>query len=255
MNALPLILTVFIACVVEAVEALTIVLAAGITREWKSTFQGMAVALVVLAVITAAVGPAISYLPLTALRVAVGALLLIFGLQWLRKAVLRATGYKSLHDEASAYLREVAAAESATKEAKRGVNDWYSFTLAFKGVLLEGLEVVFIVITFGDNQKNIGAAVIGAAAAIFVVTIAGIAVRAPLTRVPENWMKFAVGVMLTSFGTFWGAEGAGVAWPGNDAALLVLVPVVALVAAACIFWLRSRKVAAAVPAKESEVVA
>jgi uncharacterized membrane protein len=255
LNALPLILTVFIACVVEAVEALTIVLAAGITREWKSTFQGMAVALVVLAVITAAVGPAISYLPLTALRVAVGALLLIFGLQWLRKAVLRATGYKSLHDEASAYLREVAAAESATKEAKRGVNDWYSFTLAFKGVLLEGLEVVFIVITFGDNQKNIGAAVIGAAAAIIVVTITGIAVKAPLTKVPENWMKFVVGVMLTSFGTFWGAEGAGVAWPGNDAALLVLVPVVALVAAACIFWLRSRKVAAAVPAKESEVVA
>jgi uncharacterized membrane protein len=255
LNALPLILTVFIACVVEAVEALTIVLAAGITREWKSTFQGMAVALVVLAVITAAIGPAISYLPLTALRVAVGALLLIFGLQWLRKAVLRATGYKALHDEASAYLREVAAAESATKEAKRGVNDWYSFTLAFKGVLLEGLEVVFIVITFGDNQKNIGAAVIGAAAAIIVVTVTGIAVKAPLTKVPENWMKFAVGVMLTSFGTFWGAEGAGVAWPGNDAALLVLVPVVALVSAASIFWLRSRKVAAAVPAKESEVVA
>jgi uncharacterized membrane protein len=255
LNALPLILTVFIACVVEAVEALTIVLAAGITREWKSTFQGMAVALVVLAVITAAVGPAISYLPLTALRVAVGALLLVFGLQWLRKAVLRATGYKALHDEASAYLREVAAAESATKQARRGVNDWYSFTLAFKGVLLEGLEVVFIVITFGDNQKNVGAAVIGAAAAIIVVAVTGIAVKAPLTKVPENWMKFAVGVMLTSFGTFWGAEGAGVTWPGNDAALLVLVPVVALVSAACIFWLRSRKVAAAVPAKESEVVA
>jgi uncharacterized membrane protein len=257
LNALPLILTVFIACVVEAVEALTIVLATGITREWKSTFQGMAAALVVLAVITAAVGPAISDLPLTALRVVVGALLLIFGLQWLRKAVLRATGYKALHDEASAYLREVAAAEAATKESKRGVSDWYSFTLAFKGVLLEGLEVVFIVITFGDNQKNIGAAVIGAAAAIIVVTITGIAVRAPLTKVPENWMKFAVGVMLTSFGTFWGAEGAGVAWPGNDAALLVLVPVVALVAAACIFWLRSRKTTGTElrsPAGQSEVV-
>jgi uncharacterized membrane protein len=250
-----LILTVFVACTVEAIEALTIVLATGITREWKSTFQGMAVALVVLAVITAALGPAISYLPLTALRVVVGALLLVFGLQWLRKAVLRATGYKALHDEASAYLREVTAAKEATKESKRGVSDWYSFTLAFKGVLLEGLEVVFIVITFGDNQKNIGAAVIGAAAAIIVVTVVGIAVRAPLTKVPENWMKFAVGVMLTSFGTFWGAEGAGVEWPGNDAALLVLVPVVALVAAAYIFWLRSRKVSAAAPAKESEVVA
>ena len=249
-----MILTVFVACVVEAVEALTIVMATGITREWKSTFQGMAAALVVLAAITAAVGPAIDHLPLTALRVVVGALLLIFGLQWLRKAVLRATGYKALHDEASAYLREVAAAEAATKESKRGVSDWYSFTLAFKGVLLEGLEVVFIVITFGDNQKNIGAAVIGAAAAIILVALVGVAVRAPLTKVPENWMKFSVGVMLTSFGTFWGAEGAGVAWPGNDAALLVLVPVVALVGAACVFWLRSRKITGSAPAKQSEVV-
>jgi len=255
LNALPLILTVFVACAVEAVEALTIILAAGITREWRSTFQGTAVALVVLAVITAAIGPAIGYLPLTGLRLVVGALLAIFGLQWLRKAVLRATGYKSLHDEASAYLREVAAAEAATKESRRGVGDWYAFTLAFKGVLLEGLEVVFIVITFGDNQKNVGAAVIGAAAAIVVITIAGIAVKAPLTRVPENWMKLAVGVMLTSFGTFWGAEGAGVTWPGNDGALLVLVPVVAVVAAACILWLRSRKIAAAAPAREPEVVA
>ena len=255
MNALPLILTVFVACAVEAVEALTIVLATGITREWRSTLQGMAAALVTLAVITAAVGPAVSSLPLSGLRLVVGALLAVFGLQWLRKAVLRATGYKALHDEASAYLKEVAAAEAATKEARRGVSDWYSFTLAFKGVLLEGLEVVFIVITFGTNQQNVGAAVIGAAAAIMAVTITGIAVRAPLTKVPENWMKFAVGVMLTSFGTFWGAEGAGVAWPGNDAALLAGVPVVALVAGACIVWLRSRKTAAAAPAKEPEVVA
>jgi uncharacterized membrane protein len=201
------------------------------------------------------VGPAVGYLPLTALRVVVGALLLVFGLQWLRKAVLRAVGYKALHDEASAYLREVTAAKNAAAERKRGVSDWYSFTLAFKGVLLEGLEVVFIVVTFGDNQKNVGAAAIGAVAAIVVVTIVGIAVRAPLTKVPENWMKFAVGVMLTSFGTFWGAEGAGVAWPGNDAALLVLVPVVALVTAGYIFWLRSRKTATAAPAKESEVAA
>jgi uncharacterized membrane protein len=254
LNALPLILTVFVACAVEAIEALTIVLAAGITREWKSTFQGMAVALVVLAAITAVVGPAIAYLPLTPLRLVIGALLAIFGLQWLRKAVLRATGYKALHDEASAYLREVTAAKTAARESKRGVSDWYAFTLAFKGVLLEGLEVVFIVITFGANQKDIGAAVIGAAAAIVVITITGIAVRAPLTKVPENWMKFAVGIMLTSFGTFWGAEGAGVAWPGNDAALLVLVPVVALVSAGYVFWLRSRKAVVGAPAMQSEVV-
>ena len=254
MNALPLILTVFVACSVEAIEALTIVLAAGITREWRSTFQGMAVALVVLAVITAVVGPAITYLPLTALRLVIGALLAIFGLQWLRKAILRATGYKALHDEASAYLREVTAAKGAARESRRGVNDWYAFTLAFKGVLLEGLEVVFIVITFGANQKNIGAAVIGAVAAIVVVTVTGIVVRAPLAKVPENWMKFAVGVMLTSFGMFWGAEGAGVSWPGNDAALLVIVPAVALMAAGYIFWLRSRKATVSAPAPESEVV-
>ena len=230
MTALPLILTVFVACAVEAIEALTIVLAAGVTREWRSTFQGMAAALLVLAAIVAALGPAITLLPLTALRLLVGALLAIFGLQWLRKAILRAAGYKSLHDEASAYLREVTAAKAAASSSRGRVHDWYAFTLAFKGVLLEGLEVVFIVITFGANQRNVGAAVIGAAAAVAVVAVTGIAVRAPLAKVPENAMKFAVGIMLTSFGIFWGAEGAGVSWPGQDAALLVLVPVVALVA-------------------------
>jgi uncharacterized membrane protein len=229
MTALPLILTVFVACAVEAIEALTIVLAAGLTREWRSTFQGMAAALVVLAAVVAVLGPTITLLPLTALRLIVGALLAIFGLQWLRKAILRATGYKALHDEASAYLREVAAAKKAASSSRRGVSDWYAFTLSFKGVLLEGLEVVFIVITFGANQHNVGAAVIGAAAAVVVVAVTGILVRAPLARVPENAMKFAVGIMLTSFGTFWGAEGAGVSWPGHDAALLMLVPVVALV--------------------------
>jgi hypothetical protein len=162
-NSLPLILTVFVACAVEATEALTIVLASGLTREWRSTFQGMAVALVVLAVVVAAVGPALTLVPLAGLRLVVGALLAIFGVQWLRKAILRATGHKSLHDEASAYLREVAAAKAATVTSRRGVNDWYAFTLSFKGVLLEGLEVVFIVITFGDSQRNLGAAVIGAA--------------------------------------------------------------------------------------------
>jgi uncharacterized membrane protein len=254
LNALPLILTVFVACAVEAVEALTIVMATGLTREWRSTFQGMGAALVVLAVVTAVIGPALTLLPLSALRLVVGALLAIFGLQWLRKAILRATGYKALHDEASAYLREVAAAKAAPVQARRGVSDWYAFTLSFKGVLLEGLEVVFIVLTFGANQHNIGAAVIGAVAAIVVVSVAGFAVKAPLAKVPENWLKFAVGIMLTSFGTFWGAEGAGVAWPGNDAALLVIVPLVALVSAGYVFWLRNRKAAVSFPDKESEVV-
>ena len=254
MTALPLILTVFVACAVEAVEALTIVLASGLTREWRSTFQGMAAALVVLAVVVAVLGPTITLLPLTALRLVIGALLAIFGLQWLRKAILRATGYKALHDEASAYLREVAAAKQAPVSSRHGIGDWYAFTLSFKGVLLEGLEVVFIVITFGANQRNLGAAVIGAAAAVLVVTVTGITVRAPLARVPENAMKFAVGIMLTSFGTFWGAEGAGVAWPGNDAALLVLVPVVALVALGYTYWFRPRPGSGA-EARSSEQVA
>jgi uncharacterized membrane protein len=257
-TALPLILTVFVACAVEAIEALTIVLAAGLTREWRSTFQGMAVALVVLAAIVAALGPTITLLPLTALRLVVGALLAIFGLQWLRKAILRATGYKSLHDEASAYLREVAAAKAAATSSRGRVHDWYAFTLSFKGVLLEGLEVIFIVITFGANQRNVGAAVIGAAAAVVVVAVTGVLVRAPLAKVPENALKFAVGIMLTSFGIFWGAEGAGVAWPGNDAALLVLVPVVALVALGYTVLLRRprgvRPTSAPAPTSASEEV-
>jgi uncharacterized membrane protein len=235
-NDLPLVLTVFVACAVEAIEALTIVLAAGLTRQWRSTFQGMAAALIVLAAIVGVLGPTVTLLPLTALRLVIGALLAIFGLQWLRKAILRAAGYKALHDEASAYLREVAAAQAAPVSSRRGISDWYAFTLAFKGVLLEGLEVVFIVITFGDNQRDLGAAVVGAA--IAVVVVAGIAVRAPLAKVPENALKFLVGIMLTSFGTFWGAEGAGVKWPGNDAALLVLVPVVAVISLGYAAWLR-----------------
>ena len=255
MTALPLILTVFVACAVEAVEALTIVLAAGLTLEWRSTFQGMAVALLALAAIVAVLGPTITLLPLTALRLVVGALLAVFGLQWLRKAILRATGHKSLHDEASAYLREVAAAKAAAPSSRGRVRDWYAFTLSFKGVLLEGLEVVFIVITFGANQRNVGAAVIGAAAAVLVVTVTGILVRAPLARVPENAMKFAVGIMLTSFGIFWGAEGAGVDWPGHDAALLALVPLVALVSLGytALLWPRPPRGSAA-PSSPEKVI-
>jgi uncharacterized membrane protein len=244
-NSLALVLTVFVACAVEAVEALTIVLAAGLTREWRSTFQGMAAALVVLAAIVAAVGPALTLVPLTGLRLVVGALLAVFGLQWLRKAILRASGYKDLHDEGAIYARQVTAARAATAEGRRGVRDWYAFTLSFKGVLLEGLEVVFIAITFGDNQQNLGLAAVGAVAAVVVVAAVGIAVRAPLSRVPENTMKFVVGIMLTSFGVFWGAEGAGVSWPGNDAALLAVIPVTALVAIGYVALMRRARAAAA----------
>jgi uncharacterized membrane protein len=247
-NAAALFLTVFVACAVEAVEALTIVLAAGLTRDWRSTFQGMAAALVVLAVVVAAVGPALTLFPLGVLRLLVGALLAVFGLMWLTKAILRASGFKGLHDEAGIYERQVAAARAADAGGRYGVRDWYAFTLAFKGVLLEGLEVVFIAITFGDNQGNLGLAALAAAAAVLVIAGVGVAARAPLARVPENTMKFAVGVMLTSFGTFWGAEGAGVHWPGNDASLLGLIPVIALVCLGYTALLRRTQAAAPAPA-------
>jgi uncharacterized membrane protein len=214
--------SVFLACAVEAVEALTIVLAVGVTRSWRSALTGMAGALVVLAALIAALGPALTALPIDVLRLVVGGLLLVFGLQWLRKAVLRAAGAKALHDEREAYEREIEAARGAG-EVGAGL-DPYAFTIAFKGVLLEGLEVVFIVLTFGANQHHIGVAAVAAGVAVLAVTATGVAIHGPLQRVPENTLKFAVGVMLTSFGIFWGAEGAGAHWPGGDGALLAIVP-------------------------------
>jgi uncharacterized membrane protein len=208
------------------VEALTIVLAAGLARGWRSSLAGLGVATLVLAVVVVVLGPALTVIPLQALRLVVGALLLVFGLQWLRKAILRASGYKALHDEGSIFARELADARSAAHGERAGV-DWYGFTLSFKGVLLEGLEVVFIVVTFGSAQGSIPLAAAGAAAALVLVAGVGVAVRAPLARVPENAMKFAVGVMLTTFGIFWAAEGAGADWPGSDASILGLLVFVA----------------------------
>lgn len=230
MNEYALVVTVFLACAVEAVEALTIVLAAGTTRQWRSTLQGVAAALIVLAAVVAALGPAVHSIPITGLRLLVGALLLVFGLQWLRKAVLRASGHKALHDEIQSFNQEVAAAKEAAGGRRGMVADWYAFTLSFKGVLLEGLEVAFIVVTFGGNQGDMLPGVLGAALAVAAVVVIGVAVRAPLAKVPENTMKFAVGVMLTGFGIFWSSEGAGVSWPHQDAALLVLIPAIALLA-------------------------
>ena len=221
---LALALSVFLACAVEAVEALTIVLAMGTTRGWRSALSGTAAALTVLVAVTAVVGPGLTSLPIDTLRLVVGGLLLVFGLQWLRKAILRRIGVVALHDEEQAFRGEVAAARAAAGHPE-GI-DPYSFTITFKGVLLEGLEVVFIALTFGANQHRVGLAAAAAGAAVVVVTAAGLAVHRPLSRVPENAMKFGVGVMLTSFGLFWGAEGAGAAWPGGDAALLVLIPAV-----------------------------
>ncbi|MBV8996136.1 MAG: TMEM165/GDT1 family protein [Pseudonocardiales bacterium] len=229
---------VFLACLVEAVEALTIVLAAGAGRDWRSAITGASTALAVLALIVAALGPALTAVPLGALRLVVGGLLLIFGLQWLRKAILRAGGLKARHDETAVYRTELAAAQAAPPGNRGIIADWYSFILSFKGVLLEGLEVAFIALTFGANQRNIPLAAAAAVAAVIIVTVTGVAVREPLARVPENTMKFAVGVMLTSFGVYWGAEGAGASWPGGDTALLVVVPAVALFALALVVALR-----------------
>jgi uncharacterized membrane protein len=229
---LGLAVAVFLACTVEAVEALTIVLAVGATRSWRSAFTGVGVAAAVLA----ALGPALTALPIGVLRVAVGGLLLVFGLQWLRKAILRAAGLKAVHDEAAIFAEEAEAARAAALE--QGAFDGYSFTVAFKGVLLEGLEVAFIVLTFGANQHHIAIAAAAAALAVAVVILAGVAARAPLARVPENNLKFAVGIMLTAFGMFWGAEGAGASWPGGDAALLVLIPALAVFALTTVALLR-----------------
>lgn len=228
MNGGALFFAVFLASAVEAVEATTIVLAAGTARSWRAALQGAGAGLGLLAVLIVGLGPAVSAIPLRGLRVFVGGLLLILGLQWLRKAVLRASGHKSLRDEDQAYEREVTAARKASLERRGFVPDWYAFVLSFKGVVLEGLEVVFIVLTFGANQHDIPLAAIAAVSAVVIVTAVGFAVKAPLARVPENTLKFVVGVMLTSFGMFWGAEGAGAKWPGNDAALLVIIPGVAL---------------------------
>jgi uncharacterized membrane protein len=217
---LGLALPVFLACTVEAVEALTIVLAVGGTRSWSSALSGVGVACVVLAAIVAVLGTALQALPIDALRIIIGALLLLFGLQWLRKAVMRAAGLKALHDEESEYERETQAALQAA-----GVPDGfdrYSFAVSFQGVLLEGLEVALIVVTLGSEHGDMGLAVAAAAAAVLFVVAAGVAVRAPLAKVPENTLKFAVGVMLTTYGLFWAGEGLGVSWPGGDAMLLVI---------------------------------
>jgi len=232
-----LFVAVFLACIVEAVEALTIVLAVGVTRGWRAPLYGTGVALLVLAGVVAGLGPALKLIPLHLIQLIVGGLLLVFGLQWLRKAILRAVGAKAKHDEAAIFAEEV---ERASTVGAVGAFDSYSFRIAFMGVLLEGLEVAFIALTFGTAQGNIPLAAIAAASAIVVVVIVGVAVRAPLSRVPENSLKFAVGLLLTTFGTFWAAEGAGAHWPGSDGAILVLLAVIALLSFGLVWYLRQR---------------
>jgi uncharacterized membrane protein len=214
-------LAVFLASCVEMVEALTIVLAVGVTRGWRSTLQGVGAAVLVLAVLVAALGPAIvTYVPLGVLRIVIGALLLVFGLQWLRKAVLRASGFKAKHDEDAIYKKEVARLSAIPRAAGR---DATAFTVAFKGVLLEGTEVIVIVLTLGITAHRLGLAVAAAAAAVVLVGVIGLLVARQLAGVPENAMKMGVGLMLVSFGTFWMGEGLGIGWPGRDLFILALI--------------------------------
>lgn len=236
--------TTFLASAVEAVEALTIVLAVGITRSWRSALSGAAWALVVLAAIVAIFGPAIvRYVPLGALKIAIGLLLLLFGMAWLRKAILRASGRKALHDEDAIYAREVAALRAAGKPVNG--RDRIGFVTAFNAVLLEGMEVAVIVLTFGTAARGgLAWAAIGALAAVVLVTAAGIAVRKPFAAVPENVMKFIVGIMLTSFGTFWSGEGLGIAWWHDDLALVGIVAVFLAVSAGTIALARRGNAAA-----------
>jgi uncharacterized membrane protein len=232
-----LVASAFLASAVEMVEALTIVLAMGTTRGWRSALTGTGAAIVGLAAVVAALGPALAAVPLDDLRLVVGALLLVFGLQWLRKAILRSAGLVPLHDEEAVFERERAEARAAGRELRAGL-DWYGFVISFKGVFLEGLEVAFIVLTFGSTQGSIPLAALGAGAAIVLVATVGVLVRAPLARVPENTLKYAVGAMLTSFGTFWAAEGAGARWPGGDASLPAVLGFVLLLSFALVGTLR-----------------
>lgn len=217
---------VFLACAVEMVEALTIVFAVGHTRGWRSAFEGVAAALFVLGALVAGFGPALIHVPLTVLRLIVGGVLLIFGMQWLRKAILRSSGLKAKHDEDAIYRETVAELESATSESGR---DRVAFVMAFKGVFLEGLEVVITVLTLGTSAHRLGLAAAVAGVAVVLVAVVGVVVAKQLSRVPENAMKMSVGVLLVSYGTFWVGEGLKVRWPGNDTFLVVFVGIYAVV--------------------------
>ena len=217
----------FLACAVEMVEALTIVLGVGVVRGWRSTLIGAGAAGIVLGILVAALGPALGSIPISTLRFVVGALLLAFGLQWLRKAILRSSGYKDLHDEDEAFRMEREQAAAAGHEERAGL-DWYAFTVAFKGVLLEGIELVLIVAALAARPSGAAPALAGAAVATAAVVVAGAWLRKPLTRIPETELKWGVGILLSAFGLFFAAEGLGVHWPGDDIAIVYLVAALAV---------------------------
>ena len=223
MDLLVAALPTFLASLVEAVEALTIILAVGVTRQWRSSLYGALVGLMVLTILIAIFGTAIVlFVPINGLRIVIGGLLLIYGLQWTTKAILRASGAKAKRDEEMIYAREVKRLREEAPVPAEGI-DGISFAVSFKGVLLEGLEVAFIVITFGSNSGHIGASAVGAILAILLVVAVGLIVHRPLSRVPENGLKLAVGLMLITFGTFWAGEGIGIEWPAGDLTIVLLL--------------------------------
>jgi uncharacterized membrane protein len=234
----------FAASFVEAVEALTVVLAVGLARGWRPALTGAAAAILALALIVAVLGPLMSVVPLHALQFVVGVLTLMFGLRWLRKAILRAVGIIALHDEDAAFQRETRELSEAGRREAQGF-DWVGGGTAFKIVLMEGIEVAFIVIAVGAGRGLLGLASAGALAACLVVAAIGAAVHRPLARVPENALKFAVGVMLSSFGLFWTGESLGVDWPGGDAAILAFIALFLVVALALVAFLKPRAAALA----------
>jgi uncharacterized membrane protein len=229
----------FAASFVEAVEALTIVLAVGLARGWRSSLAGAGAGLAALALIVAALGPLLSRVPLHALQFVIGVLLLLFGLRWLRKAVLREIGVIAKHDEAAAFEKETRALGAGSRE--RASLDWIATTASFKAVLLEGVEVAFIVLAVGARPGMLAPAIVGALAAALVVAGIGAAIRRPLARVPENALKFAVGIMLSAFGLLWTGESLGVEWPGGDLAIVGLAILFLAVGAALVALLKPKR--------------
>ena len=219
-TAAPAIGAAFLASFVEVVEAFTIVLAVATLRGWRPAMLGTFAGLVVLGLLVVLLGPLLDHVPLHLLQLFIGILLLLFGMGWLRKATLRAAGVLALHDEDAIFAAETAEMQREA-DRKRSSLEWIAGLAAFKAVLLEGLEVVFIVIAVGAGRGLLWPAAFGAAAACAAVLIIGVIIHKPLARVPENTLKFVVGVMLSSFGVFWTGEGLGVSWPGEDLALLV----------------------------------
>ena len=236
-SAWPVIIASFLASFVEVVETFTIVLAVGAFQGWRPALAGLFAGLAFVAALVIALGPLILLIPLHALRLTVGVLSLLFGLRWLRKAVLRATGVIPLRNEAAAYAKETAQLQDAARREKTQA-DWAAGVTAFKAVVLEGVEVAFVVVAVGAGRDMLWPASLGALAAVAIVLAIGLVVHKPLARVPENTLKFGVGVMLSAFGLFWAGEGLGIAWPGDDGAILFFAAAFASTGLALVPWAR-----------------